>query len=89
MCNLTQLRLSQIVYASILVAPSSCTVSLRGKVLAQRTLCFQATGVDQAVGLSLVAFSLVLFTYYSVWVIVLVQYILSFLLTADTLLMLC
>uniref|UniRef100_A0A3Q3MYP7 Dolichol phosphate-mannose biosynthesis regulatory protein n=1 Tax=Labrus bergylta TaxID=56723 RepID=A0A3Q3MYP7_9LABR len=33
--------------------------------------CFQATGVDQAVGMSLVVFSLVLFTYYSVWVIVL------------------
>uniref|UniRef100_A0A3Q1HXG2 Dolichol phosphate-mannose biosynthesis regulatory protein n=1 Tax=Anabas testudineus TaxID=64144 RepID=A0A3Q1HXG2_ANATE len=30
-----------------------------------------ATGVDQAVGMSLVVFSLVLFTYYSVWVIVL------------------
>ncbi|XP_060928192.1 dolichol phosphate-mannose biosynthesis regulatory protein [Limanda limanda] len=30
-----------------------------------------ATGVDQAVGSSLVIFSLLLFTYYSVWVIVL------------------
>ncbi|XP_033845361.1 dolichol phosphate-mannose biosynthesis regulatory protein [Periophthalmus magnuspinnatus] len=30
-----------------------------------------ATAVDQAVGMSLVVFSLVLFTYYSVWVIVL------------------
>ncbi|XP_068430604.1 dolichol phosphate-mannose biosynthesis regulatory protein [Clinocottus analis] len=30
-----------------------------------------ATGVDQAVGMSLVVFSLVLFTYYSVWVIIL------------------
>ncbi|XP_019963746.1 dolichol phosphate-mannose biosynthesis regulatory protein isoform X2 [Paralichthys olivaceus] len=30
-----------------------------------------ATGVDQAVGMSLVIFSLLLFTYYSVWVIVL------------------
>ncbi|XP_008322706.1 dolichol phosphate-mannose biosynthesis regulatory protein [Cynoglossus semilaevis] len=30
-----------------------------------------ATGVDQAVGTSLVVFSLVLFTYYTVWVIVL------------------
>ncbi|XP_069025157.1 dolichol phosphate-mannose biosynthesis regulatory protein [Embiotoca jacksoni] len=30
-----------------------------------------ATGVDQAVGMSLVVFSLLLFTYYSVWVIVL------------------
>ncbi|KAM9323658.1 dolichol phosphate-mannose biosynthesis regulatory protein [Pholidichthys leucotaenia] len=30
-----------------------------------------ATGVDQAVGMSLVFFSLVLFMYYSVWVIVL------------------
>ncbi|XP_040012439.1 dolichol phosphate-mannose biosynthesis regulatory protein [Xiphias gladius] len=30
-----------------------------------------ATGVDQAVGVSLVAFSLLLFTYYSVWVIIL------------------
>lgn len=36
-------------------------------------LCFQATGADQAVGLGLVAFSLLLFTYYSVWVIVLVR----------------
>lgn len=35
-------------------------------------LCFQATGVDQAAGMSLVVFSLLLFTYYSVWVIVLV-----------------
>nr|XP_020474463.1 dolichol phosphate-mannose biosynthesis regulatory protein [Monopterus albus] len=30
-----------------------------------------ATGVDQAVGMSIVVFSLLLFTYYSVWVIVL------------------
>uniref|UniRef100_A0A8C6TNG5 Dolichol phosphate-mannose biosynthesis regulatory protein n=1 Tax=Neogobius melanostomus TaxID=47308 RepID=A0A8C6TNG5_9GOBI len=30
-----------------------------------------ATGVDQAVGMGLVVFSLVLFTYYSIWVIVL------------------
>ncbi|CAL1568145.1 unnamed protein product [Knipowitschia caucasica] len=30
-----------------------------------------ATGVDQAAGMSLVVFSLVLFTYYSVWVIIL------------------
>ncbi|KAI9547138.1 hypothetical protein NQZ68_019959 [Dissostichus eleginoides] len=30
-----------------------------------------ATGVDQAVGMSLVVFSLLLFTYYSVWVIIL------------------
>ncbi|KAM8872931.1 dolichol phosphate-mannose biosynthesis regulatory protein [Synchiropus picturatus] len=30
-----------------------------------------ATGVDQAAGASLVVFSLVLFTYYTVWVIVL------------------
>ncbi|XP_028318262.1 dolichol phosphate-mannose biosynthesis regulatory protein [Gouania willdenowi] len=30
-----------------------------------------ATGLDQAVGMSLVVFSLLLFTYYSVWVIVL------------------
>ncbi|XP_062269362.1 dolichol phosphate-mannose biosynthesis regulatory protein [Platichthys flesus] len=30
-----------------------------------------ATGVDQAVGSSLVLFSLLLFTYYSVWVIIL------------------
>uniref|UniRef100_A0A3P8SUH9 Dolichol phosphate-mannose biosynthesis regulatory protein n=1 Tax=Amphiprion percula TaxID=161767 RepID=A0A3P8SUH9_AMPPE len=30
-----------------------------------------ATRVDQAVGMSLVVFSLLLFTYYSVWVIVL------------------
>lgn len=36
-------------------------------------MCFQATGVDQAAGMSLVVFSLVLFTYYSVWVIVLVS----------------
>ncbi|XP_068561805.1 dolichol phosphate-mannose biosynthesis regulatory protein isoform X1 [Cebidichthys violaceus] len=35
------------------------------------TFHFQATGVDQAVGVSLVVFSLLLFTYYSVWVIVL------------------
>nr|XP_043909637.1 dolichol phosphate-mannose biosynthesis regulatory protein [Solea senegalensis] len=30
-----------------------------------------ASGVDQTVGMSLVVFSLLLFTYYSVWVIVL------------------
>lgn len=30
-----------------------------------------ATGVDQAVGMGLVVFSLALFTYYSIWVIVL------------------
>lgn len=36
------------------------------------SLSFQATGVDQAAGMSLVVFSLLLFTYYSVWVIVLV-----------------
>ncbi|XP_034566154.1 dolichol phosphate-mannose biosynthesis regulatory protein [Notolabrus celidotus] len=30
-----------------------------------------ASGVDQAAGMSLVVFSLVLFTYYSMWVIVL------------------
>ncbi|KAM4719392.1 dolichol phosphate-mannose biosynthesis regulatory protein [Anableps anableps] len=30
-----------------------------------------ATGADQAVGMSLVLFSLLLFTYYTVWVIVL------------------
>ncbi|KAK2819406.1 hypothetical protein Q5P01_024967 [Channa striata] len=30
-----------------------------------------ATGVDQAVGMSLVVFSLVLFMYYSIWVIIL------------------
>ncbi|XP_075885277.1 dolichol phosphate-mannose biosynthesis regulatory protein [Nelusetta ayraudi] len=29
-----------------------------------------ATGVDQAAGLSLVVFSLLLFSYYSVWVII-------------------
>ncbi|XP_014903198.1 dolichol phosphate-mannose biosynthesis regulatory protein isoform X1 [Poecilia latipinna] len=34
-------------------------------------LCFQATGADQAVGMSLVLFSLLLFSYYTVWVIVL------------------
>ncbi|PWA24057.1 hypothetical protein CCH79_00019142 [Gambusia affinis] len=33
--------------------------------------CVQATGADQAVGMSLVLFSLLLFTYYTVWVIVL------------------
>ncbi|XP_037121807.1 dolichol phosphate-mannose biosynthesis regulatory protein [Syngnathus acus] len=30
-----------------------------------------ATGVDQAAGMSLIVFSLMLFTYYSIWVIVL------------------
>ncbi|XP_047426481.1 dolichol phosphate-mannose biosynthesis regulatory protein [Mugil cephalus] len=30
-----------------------------------------ATGVDQAVGMSLVVFSILLFTYYTLWVIVL------------------
>lgn len=30
-----------------------------------------ASGVDQAAGMSLVVFSLLLFTYYSVWVVVL------------------
>ncbi|KAA8584677.1 hypothetical protein FQN60_008462 [Etheostoma spectabile] len=35
-----------------------------------------ATGVDQAVGMSLVVFSLLLFTYYSVWVIILYSVIL-------------
>ncbi|XP_048874818.1 dolichol phosphate-mannose biosynthesis regulatory protein [Brienomyrus brachyistius] len=30
-----------------------------------------ATGVDQVVGMGLVAFSLILFSYYTVWVIVL------------------
>lgn len=30
-----------------------------------------ATGTDQAVGMSLVVFSLILFTYYSIWVIIL------------------
>ncbi|XP_077478712.1 dolichol phosphate-mannose biosynthesis regulatory protein isoform X2 [Stigmatopora argus] len=34
-------------------------------------LCLQATGVDQAAGMSLIVFSLLLFTYYSIWVIVL------------------
>ncbi|XDV20751.1 hypothetical protein PO909_026016, partial [Leuciscus waleckii] len=32
---------------------------------------FQATGADQAVGFGLVGFSLLLFTYYTIWVIVL------------------
>lgn len=40
---------------------------------AQVSVCFQATGADQAVGFGLVAFSLLLFAYYSVWVVVLVS----------------
>lgn len=40
---------------------------------AQVSVCFQATGTDQAVGFGLVAFSLLLFAYYSVWVVVLVS----------------
>ncbi|KAG8010975.1 hypothetical protein GBF38_019909, partial [Nibea albiflora] len=48
------------------------TTALSGTQLANRyTVLQQATGVDQAVGMSLVVFSLLLFTYYSVWVIVL------------------
>lgn len=33
----------------------------------------KASGADQAVGLGLVGFSLLLFTYYTIWVIVLVS----------------
>ncbi|CAK6976682.1 dolichol phosphate-mannose biosynthesis regulatory protein [Scomber scombrus] len=42
-----------------------------GNVSKQQYLLEMATGVDQAAGMSLVVFSLLLFTYYSVWVIVL------------------
>ncbi|KAI4877417.1 hypothetical protein NFI96_011713, partial [Prochilodus magdalenae] len=37
-----------------------------------------ATGADQAVGLGLVGFSLLLFTYYTIWVIVLLEPFLLF-----------
>uniref|UniRef100_A0A8C1V720 Dolichol phosphate-mannose biosynthesis regulatory protein n=1 Tax=Cyprinus carpio TaxID=7962 RepID=A0A8C1V720_CYPCA len=39
--------------------------------LHSKTISFQATGADQAVGFGLVGFSLLLFTYYTIWVIVL------------------
>lgn len=41
---------------------------------ALNTISFQATGADQAVGFGLVGFSLLLFTYYTIWVIVLVSF---------------
>lgn len=46
---------------------------LNGEFFRQLSLPFlQATGTDQVVGLGLVAVSLVIFTYYTAWVILLV-----------------
>ncbi|XP_051022872.1 dolichol phosphate-mannose biosynthesis regulatory protein isoform X3 [Acomys russatus] len=39
--------------------------------IALPTACGQATGTDQAVGFGLVAISLIIFTYYTIWVILL------------------
>ncbi|XP_051906119.1 dolichol phosphate-mannose biosynthesis regulatory protein [Hippocampus zosterae] len=44
------------------------TTRKRLKIIPVRKM---ATGVDQAAGMSLIVFSLMLFTYYSIWVIVL------------------
>lgn len=46
---------------------------LKGELLRQLSPPFlQATGTDQVVGLGLVAISLIIFTYYTAWVILLV-----------------
>ncbi|XP_035314815.1 dolichol phosphate-mannose biosynthesis regulatory protein isoform X1 [Cricetulus griseus] len=51
--------------------PLELGVGLSESGLLTRPLCGQATGTDQVVGFGLVAVSLIIFTYYTTWVILL------------------